>query len=572
VVADNNIIETGSRRSKKLFYLIILFSILVIGRLYYLQILKHNDFIERAEDQRQRTITLSPDRGDIVDRNGNILATSIDSYSLGARPREIKDVEGVSIFLSKVLKENKASIKEKLSKKSAFVWIKRKFDASVRDKVLSADIKGLEINMEKKRVYPKGTLASQIIGFVGTDNEGLAGLELSFDDILKGEAGEKTYEQDASRREVVVKEINKATDGKNITLSIDEAVQFKAEKAVKKMVKDFNGIAGHCIVMDAKTGEILALASYPEFDPNEYKKFSSDTWNTRAVKDVYEPGSTFKMITIASALDEGVINKNSKIYCEDSYVIGGRTIRNSHQLKFETRYLSPSDILEQSVNVGVAKIAAEKLGKERFYKKIKDFGFGEKTGIGLPGESSGILYPVSAWNKPDVAMISFGQSISVTPIQLISCLGCFANNGIRVKPILVKKIESPDAGFVKVFVQPKMNRAVSQTTAEQILELSEDVVVNGTGKSAAIDGFRVGGKTGTAQKAKDGKYLVGDYISSFIGFAPLSSPRLVTLVIIDDPKPVYWGERVAAPTFKEITEFALRRLNVVPDKITKTVI
>lgn len=359
----------------------------------------------------------------------------------------------------------------------------------------------------------------------------------------------------------------------NLTLTIDEPIQYKSEEEISKAVKGSNAVSGSIIVMDIKSGEILALASYPDFDPNDYRKYKENVWYNRAVSDVYEPGSTFKLVTISSALDEGVISEGTKVYSPDTLKLGGRVIKNSHNAKFNTRYLSIKEILRESVNTGAAQIAI-KLGKEKFYKHMKDYGFGEYTGVGLMGESRGLLNDPASWNKPDIAMMAFGQSIAVTPVQLISSLTAIVNGGNRMKPRLVKKIEGEDSNFVKVFAPESMGQAISGKVAGEMLLLCEDVVENGTGHLAKIPGFRVGGKTGTAQKSRPGGggYMEGRYVASFIGFTPLTDPRLAVLVVVDDPKPVYWGERIAAPVFKQVAEFALRRLDVAPDKNESSVI
>jgi len=363
------------------------------------------------------------------------------------------------------------------------------------------------------------------------------------------------------------------TNGMNLTLTIDEPIQYKAETEIRKAVEGSHAISGSAIVMDIKSGEILALASYPDFDLNDYQKYRENVWYNRAVTDVYEPGSTFKLVTVSSAIEEGVISKNTTVYCPDSIKLGGRIINNSHRTKFDTKNLSIKEILRESVNTGAVQIAL-KLGKEKFYKHIKDFGFGDYTGIGLFGESRGILSEPASWKRSDIGMMSFGQSIAVTPVQLISSLSSIANGGIMMKPHLVKRIEGDDANFLKVFAPEERRRAVSSRTAGDMLELCEDVVENGTGRLAKIPAFRVGGKTGTAQKPRPGGmgYMEGHYVSSFIGFAPMDAPQIAVLVVLDDPKPVYWGELVAAPVFRRVAEYSLRRLNIAPDKKESSVI
>ncbi len=573
---ENDILKTGGSRALKAFYFVSFVLMVLVFRLFWLQLVRHDFYREISFDQRLRSIILSPDRGDIYDRSGNVLATSIDSYSVFAVPASIKNKKEVSSVLAGMLGVGVTSVFERINVNKPFVWVKRKIEEPVAKKIMAKGIKGIGFLQEKKRVYPKKTLAAQVIGFVGTDNQGLTGIELSFERYLKGQEGRLITEKDVGGRDILTSSLRTLTapsDGMDLTLTIDEPIQYIAENSIREMVESSNALSGSVIVMDIRSGDILALASYPTFDPNDYQRYNMNVWVNRAVTDVYEPGSTFKLVTVASALDEGTIKRDTKVYCADSLEIGGRIIRNSHKLDFGKRYLSIDEILCQSVNVGAAQIAM-KMGKDRFYQRIRDFGFGQPTAVGLPGESRGILNPPSSWNKPDIAMIGFGQSIAVTPIQLITCLSAIANKGMRIEPILVKRIESPDKAVVKVFEPAGSARAVSEKTADEVLGLSEKVVLKGTGKSAQIAGFRVGGKTGTAQKPRPGGggYMDGRYISSFIGFAPLSDPRISVLVMVDDPKPVFWGERIAAPVFKKVMEFTLRRLSIAPDKISNPVI
>lgn len=573
---DGAILLKGrSRASELLFVFIFILGILAL-RLFYLQLIRHDFYLERASEQRRRTITLSPDRGDIYDRNGYVLATSINAFSVGAFPSEVADKPETAGIIARILKVNRSSVLQKLSSNKPFVWIIRKIEVPLAQKIKEKKLSGIELLPEKKRVYPKRKLASQIIGFVGLDNQGLSGIEISCDRYLKGEEGSLITEKDPRGREILtssLRVLKSPTNGGNLTLTIDEPIQYKAETELKKAVETSHANSGSLIVMDIKSGEILALASYPDFDPNDYQKYRENAWYNRAVTDVYEPGSTFKLVTVSSAIEEGIITKDIMVYCPDTIKLGGRTIRNSHTEKFKTKYLSIKEILRESVNTGAANIAI-KLGKEKFYKHIKDFGFGDYTGVELLGESRGMLSDPAVWNKPDIGMIAFGQSIAVTPIQLISSLTAIANGGTRMRPRLVKKIENNDSDFLKVYAPEERGRAISARVATEMLALSEDVVENGTGHLAKISGFRVGGKTGTAQKPKPGGggYLEGQYVASFIGFTPLETPRIAVLVVVDDPKPVYWGERIAAPVFSRVAEYALRRLNVAPDKKESSVL
>ena len=541
--------------------LFLIVTLILLIRLFDLQIIHYRFYKERAQEQRRRVISLAADRGDITDRRGHLLASSLDSYSLYVNPREFTSNE----VLSKLLGEPTGPF----DRRKLFAWVKRKVGEDLYKKIKAAEIPGIYFLTEKRRVYPKGHLASQILGFVGLDNEGLSGVELAYERSLMGKEGKIITESDPLGYELLAvrdKSIEDASPGMVLTLTLDETIQYIAEREIQKAVRAYSAQAGCVIVMEVKTGEILALAGKPDFDPNEYTQFDPKSWKTRAL-DVYEPGSTFKVITTASALEEGVIDLETRLKPLGSIKIADKTIENSHPIKLEGRsYISVSQVLEQSINTGAVQIAL-KLGPERFYRNIKKFGFGEPTRVGLWGESRGLLYPYEKWNKPDIGMISFGQTIAVTPLQLISAIGSIANQGKRVRPILVKKIESVDGSFIKTFTPEEAGRALSEKTAQKMVQLMENVVLYGSGRKARLSNYRTAGKTGTAQKSIPGRrgYLKDRYIASFIGFAPLRDPRLVTLVIVDDPRGVIWGETVAGPTFKVIMEESLRYLNVPPD-------
>jgi stage V sporulation protein D (sporulation-specific penicillin-binding protein) len=516
-------------------FIFLLFGIILV-RLFWLQIISYRFFQEKSIDQRTRIINLSSSRGDLLDRNGEILASSIDTYSV-------------------------------FTQKKRFSWVGRKLSLAQAQKLQSANPRELFFLKEKKRFYPKGESASQLLGFVGADNQGLSGIELAWEKYLKGKVGRVVTEGDPEGRELyrAPREIEPGSDGMNITLTIDQNLQYIAERELAAQIKRSSAAGGMLLVIDAKNGEILALASKPDFDPNNYNRFAQPFWHPRFL-DPYEPGSTFKLITTAAGLEEGVISPESKLKSLDQIEVGGKIISNSHQIKWTGAEISISKMLEESINTGAVQIGL-KMGPERFYQRIKKFGFGEATEFGLEGESKGILAYWKNWYKPDIAMLTFGQSIAVTPLQLMSAVSAFANQGKMVRPFLIKKIESADGKFVKHFTGEFRGEAVSKQTATQMLELMRQVVQKGSGRRAQMDWFSVGGKTGTAQKAAVGGrgYLKGRYIASFIGLAPLAEPKIMAMVIIDDPRGVIWGETVGGPVFKMVVEHALRYLNVRPD-------
>jgi len=527
-----------ARRIKGIFGLFLLISLAIVLRLFVLQVLQYNFFRERSSQQRTRVINLSANRGDILDRNGEVLATSIDTYSV-------------------------------FTQENGFAWLARKLPKDQADKLKAEDPKNYIVIKEKKRVYPKGRLAAQALGFVGSDNQGLSGAEIALDKYLKGKTGRVVTEGDPQGRELygAVREIDPSEDGMNVTLTIDKNIQYIAEKEIAAQVRASQAISGTLFVMNAKTGELLALASKPDFDPNDYGKSSNRLWHPRFV-DPYEPGSTFKLITAAAGLEDKAIKPDSKLQALDRIEIGGKVIENSHKIDWPGSQVSVSFMLEKSLNTGAAQIGL-KLGPEKFYERLRKFGFGESTRFGLDGESAGIVRPWQRWYKPDIGMITFGQGIAVTPFQLLSAISAFANRGRLVAPYLVKKIESDDGKFVKYNDTEWRGRAVSEQTAAQMKVWMRNVCLYGSGGKAQMKLFAVGGKTGTAQKSLPGGrgYMKGHFIASFVGMAPLNDPEVICLVIVDDPKGSIWGETVCGPVFKTVVEYSLRYLNAKPDMI-----
>ncbi len=548
------------RRLQFILILVPVLLLIILLRLIDLQIIHHSFYKNKAENQHRRVIPIAAPRGDIYDRNGRLIATSIDTISVYINPKIFKDYDQLSKLLGEKV--------EVQSEKHMFAWAKRKVDVPLAKNIEALKIPGVYFLPEKKRVYPKGRLAAQIVGFVGLDNEGLSGIELGLDEYLKGEESSIVTESDPAGYELLstrVSQKKQSQSGMDVYLTIDESVQYVAEKELEKTMKQFKGNYGLIVVMDIKSGEILAIAQNPGFDPNDYSKSDPKTWKSKAI-DVYEPGSTFKSITMAAGLDTGVITPDSKLKPLDALEIGGKVIKNSHKVKFKG-LVTISYMLEQSINTAVAQIGML-MGKDTFYKKIRDFGFGDSIGIGLYGESRGIVRAPSNWSTPDIAMMTFGQSIAVTPLQLCSAYSALVDGGMLIKPQLVKKIESEDQSFVKTSRLEQTKRAISGKASLETLKILESVVLNGSGRKAKMNDYRVGGKTGTAQKVAPGGhgYMQGHYIASFIGAAPLSDPRIVALVLVDDPKGIIWGETVAGPTFKEVVENTLRYLNVKPDK------
>lgn len=517
-----------------------------------------------------RHIVLSSDRGDILDRSGNLLATSVDMYSIFVRPRAIKEKTKIAAELASIVPDKRQLIFGNFKNSEAF-WLKRKAPKIIADKIAGLKSIGIDIFVEKKRVYPKNTLASQLIGVTGLDNQGLAGVELGFDEFLKGREGKYIVEKDLLGREIATgyfREIEPPTEGMNLYLTIDESIQYVAQRDLEEAVKKHGAISGSIIVQDIKTGDILAIAGTPSFDLNFPHKSDISRWKLAPVTDIYEPGSTFKMITAASGIEEKLFDLESVIPCPNSISIGGRIIENSHSVRyFGKKFKTLKDVIAESINTGTSYIGI-KLGKDRFYKHIKDFEFGEYTGINFPGEGRGILKQPQFWYKSDIAMITFGQTIAITPMQLIKAISAIANDGVLIQPNIVHKIESPNKDIVRSYAGTSGKRIISKETASKLRELMKGVVFmeHGTGHLAKMAQYSCGAKTGTAQKpAKGGGYQAGHYVASIVGFAPLENPKIAIIVILDDPKSSMWGAVVAAPVFKSVGEFTLRYLNVRAD-------
>lgn len=544
---------------------------LAIARLFELQIFHHSFYLNKVWEQRQRIITLASPRGDIFDRNGELLATTVDAASFFVVPREVDTKEAVVNFLSEQLALEKEELRSKLESKRSFVWLKRKVKEAIADRILKSKIDGVYAITEKKRIYPKGHLASSVLGFVGVDNQGLAGIELSFDQYLRGKEGKLLTERDPRGREIVAasrKIIDTPTYGMNLKLTLDATIQYVAERELARAIKKYQAKSGTIIVMDTKNGEVLAMATKPDFDPERYYEFSKKAWKSGAVSNVFEPGSTFKVITVAAGLKEGVIDEKTRLRFLEKILVGGKVIENAHEFDQFGSYLTVSEMLQESVNTGAAQVGLL-LGERRFYENIVNFGFGEYTRVGLPGESRGILRNYKRWYKPDIGMITFGQGIAVTPLQLSSAVAAIANEGKRMRPQIVSEIESLDGKFLKTSYPEMEKQAVPREVALTVKHMMEEVVQKGTGRPARLAAFRVAGKTGTAQKVAVGRsgYLKDKYISSFIGFAPVSDPRLLILVVVDQPVGAYWGSTVAGPVFRQVMEETLRYLDVSPDKI-----
>lgn len=544
------------------------FWMLAIGaRLIFLQVFHYGDFAKQAQRQQQRSIDVAPIRGVIYDRNGHELAMSVSVDSIFAVPSEIPDQQSTAEVLAKVLNTDADDILARVRGSRAFAWVARKVDNDTSARVRALNLRGIYFQKESKRFYPKNDLGAPVLGYVGLDDEGLSGVEREFNQQLRGKPGRMLITMDAKRRWFGSVE-RQPQPGDNLVLTIDEKIQYIAERELAAALAQTHAASGAVIVQNPHTGEILALASRPSFNPNAFRGVTPEQLKNRAVSDVYEPGSTFKVITIAAALEERITNPDEVIDCQNGEIyIAGVRIRD-HK-KFGD--LSVSQVLEHSSDVGAIKLGL-RLGEERFDKYIRGFGFGAQTGVELPGETRGITKPVSRWSKVSIGAISMGQEIGVSPVQLISMISTIANDGLYTPPrILAASSQHDPAGSQPLqtvaYKVPEQRRVVSALTAVEMRRMMEGVVLRGTGRRAMLEGYTAGGKTGTAQKIdpRTGTYSHTQLIASFAGFAPVNNPAITVAVILDSPVGLHEGGQVAAPVFARVAQQTLAYLNVPHD-------
>ena len=548
------------------FFLLFMALIILEGRLYDLQILNHQKFFRQASKGQTKSIKISPKRGSIYDRNLEKLAVNIPSYSLYARPGKISHSKKVARKLSPIVRMKVSSLTKKLRQKKVFVWLKRKLSLAQKKRIEALGLKGIGFVEESKRFYPQGELASSLLGFAGVDNQGLAGVELSYNSELQGEAGHFWIREDALGYEIPFAKdtLQALVPGKNLVLTLDNVIQSMVEQELSLTLKKTKAKSVEALFMDPQTGEILALANKPDYDPNHYSDYSPFTRKNRVVQSLYEPGSSFKSFTASALLQEGLTDLNEKIYCGESVRVANHLF---HDWKNFDRDLSVTEIFENSSNVGVIELAS-RMKKEKFYKYIRLFGFGSRTGVDLPGEGKGIVRSPSDWSLTDLPAISIGQGIAVTPVQMVTALSALINGGKLLRPYVVKYVSSSDGKIIKENRPLVIRRVSSESLSQTIKSLLEGVVEEGTGKRAKVTGYSLGGKTGTAQIPASNKrgYLPNKYIASFMGFAPVDSPRIAGIVIIKEPTGAYYGGEVAAPLFRRIMKRVLPYLNILPQK------
>lgn len=536
----------------------------VFGRLAYLQLFRHSEYLARAQRQQQRSIEITPKRGAIYDRNMHALAMSIPVDSAFAVPSEIADESLAAHLLSGVLNIPREELETRLASSRSFVWLARKLPPEKKEAIAALNLKGVYFQRENQRYYPKRDLASHVLGFVDLDEKGRAGVEQELDSEIRGKGERIIVMADARQRWFDGGEAQ-WDRGASVVLTLDEKIQYITERELAAAIAKTRAMAGTAVVMNPNTGEILAMANWPKFNPNAAGEVSGQVRMNRAVSVAFEPGSTFKLITLAAALNEGIIRPEEVFDCENGAVyIAGHRIRDHKPFGL----LSVNDILALSSDVGAIKIAL-RLGAPKFYDYIRAFGFGSHTGIDLPSESRGILSNQKDWSPISVGAISMGQEVGVTPIQLATAVSAIANGGMLVKPHMVAELRrgdqaKPVEGAVSV---GKSKRVIKPETAATLRQMMEGVVLHGTGTLAHLDGWTAAGKTGSAQKIDPdtGRYSPTHFIASFTGFAPISNPAVTILVSLDSPVGLHEGGQVAAPVFKRIAEQVLPYLEIPRD-------
>ncbi|MEO8500163.1 MAG: penicillin-binding transpeptidase domain-containing protein [Vicinamibacteria bacterium] len=543
----------------------------IVAQLFHLQVLRHHFYLKEAQHQSDRTITVRARRGTILDRNERPFAISVDAPSIYADPSALRDPREATRALGRALGYSAAEQKELLAlltQDRSFVWVKRQVDPAVARAVRDLRLEGVGFETESRRYYPKRDLLAPVLGYVGLDSQGMAGLEYALDADLKGREARVSVRLDARRRPMG--EVEKPpTEGRRVTLTIDERLQHVTETALGEAIRGTGSVSGTAVVLDPRTGEVLAMSSLPSFNPNRFASFPEKDRANRAIADSYEPGSIFKIITAATALQEGVVSPLEMIDCGNGFIEIAGTRINDHHV-FTT--MTFQDVIAKSSDIGVVRVA-QRIGTEKFYSTMRAFGFGTRTGIGLPGETAGLLRNTKSWSALSLASMSFGQEVGVTAIQMASAAAVIANGGYWMRPYVVKRVQEPGGELVREYSPVAERKVIEPETADRVMGLLREVVLSGTGRKAKVEGFEVAGKTGTAQKIDaSGRYSMIDHVASFVGYVPASRPALVILVSLDTPKGDHnEGGDVAAPLFARIATEAVRLLAIPPDDPTRNI-
>lgn len=553
-------INNYRRRFDGVFFFFIIFLIICIARLFIIQFLRAGSLSDKARRQHSLFVELEPRRGTIYDSSLRPQAVNTSVDSLYASPQEIpdKDKETIIKQLTYILNLDQAFLRDRIYRKKSFVWLARKISPDQSQEIKKLKIKGLGFIRESKRCYPNGYLASHTIGFAGLDNAGLEGIELYYDKYLKGEPGWAMMLRDARQKKIDISEkMVSPKNGYDVVLTIDEVIQYIAERELDRVFSTFHAKAANIVIMDPHTGAILALANRPTFDLNEYGNASGDLRRNRVICDLFEPGSVFKIVTAAAALEENKVSEEDRFFCENgSYKIANHILHDHRP----HGWLTFREVIGQSSNIGTSKVA-QVLGKDLIYKYIKLFGFGSKLGIDLPGEISGMSKEPRFWSRVSIAAVPIGQEIGITALQLVSAISVIANGGQLMKPYIVKEIRDQYAEPIRQFSPKMIRKVISLETAQRANKILVGVIEEGTGKLAKIDGISAAGKTGTGQKLEpNGTYSHSRFMASFIGFAPAEDPAIAIAVVVDEPRPYYFGGVVAAPVFKNVAQDVLKYL------------
>jgi len=529
-------------------------------KLILIQFFRSDHLSSLARKQHNHYVKLEPNRGAIFDRRMRPLAINVASFSLYANPRRMTadDKSKAVDVLANVLHLERDYLWDRFNRNKYFIWIQRKLPDEKVAELRSLNLTGLDFTKESKRYYPNQTLAAHVLGFAGIDNDGLEGLELSQNDLLKGEPGWSMMLRDAHQRDLLIeKNFMPPRDGFNLILTIDETIQYIAERALQKAFDKHNARAGTVIVLDIETGEILALANRPTYNLSDARASSIENRTNRAIAFVYEPGSIFKFVTAAAALEEEIVTETDKFDCENGeYRVSNHILHDAHPYGI----LSFRDVIVFSSNIGTVKVA-QMLGNDAIYKYGKRFRFGKPTGIDLLGEVPGYLKKTKYWSKTTIGAIPIGQEVTVTPLQMVCAMGAIANDGVFMKPFVLKYVNDNRGELIRSFRPEPLDRVISMDTARRLRSILQGVVEEGTGKRAQVKGIAVAGKTGTSQKVENGTYSHSKFYSSFVGFAPADEPRIAAIAVFDEPHPYYYGGTVAAPVFKEVVENTLKYLS-----------
>ncbi len=560
------------RRTKRRILILVVFSIMWLGvlvlRLVQLQVINAKQYRSKVLDQTQNIIDVNPKRGTIFDRNGTILARSIPNPSVFFQPpqgetisSQLDKIKKISVICDLFEWELK-NIQLQIEKKSPYIWIKRKIDPDKANLIMNLKLNGIFLTKENKRFYPQGKLASHLIGKVDVDDSGQSGVELKYNSVLLGYKGKRLIHKDAKRRDYQHEIIEQPIPGKDLILTIDETIQYIAEKELAKAVTTRSADWGIVIVSHPGTGEILALANYPDFDLNHPPSKIEDWSKIKAIHDVFDPGSTFKIVTASAALESGKVDFSDVFDCSQILQRGRKVFRDHEE--FET--LAFPDVIIHSSNIGTIQIG-ERIGEQNLYDMIRTYGYGKKTGVDLPAEAPGLLNPIKDWTSISLASISIGYEISVTAIQMLQAINVIANRGIATRPMIVKNIV---LNSEKIQKQPsEYRRVITEDIASQLIDIFQQVTEVGTGTAAHIEGYNTAGKTGTSQKFDHdiGTYSSSKHTALFVGFAPVEAPLFSMVVVIDNPKGLYYGGQVAAPIFREIGRQIFRYLRIPPQTI-----